>query len=364
MSYYWVKTLVLRPKVLLSSNFLIIIATVSRLLLKFIGIALFSSLSIVTLQAASAQANTNDFSNQTGTNSLPAQLIPPEITGAIIGGILGIVGGLISGWVLGIRKEQSDARLQLAQHKAKLEEEYDITLRVRRIDAYKVLWSCLYPFRLHCAPRNFYCIDLKYAVSRLTEWYYSEGGIFLTEANQKTYQSFVEKLEDVLKEGELENKRPADSVDYGKLNEIKDAASAFRTSLCKDIGTRDEPKIRSLYGDLEIAIQPEELFVERSVTFVVKYNGRDFYSGLGYLRDPFRNSTIFLDIRNLNDYSIHEVKEQSKPISNEARITWTPKNAGNYIARVIWDVASAVKTLEVKEKEITPKVDRDQMPQS
>jgi hypothetical protein len=136
----------------------------------------------------------------------------------------------------------------ITAHKQKLEEEYDITLRTRRTDAYKALWSSLYLFRLHSRPQMIYYRDIKNAVSKLTEWYYFEGGIFLSEASQKAYEVFIKRLR------EYDEEHPAGYMEDGdcELERIRDAASTLRTILCKDIGTREESKIPSLYDHLRI----------------------------------------------------------------------------------------------------------------
>jgi hypothetical protein len=343
----------------------------------------WSSTSI-TIQPALAQANASNSTNQTGAGATTSSSnqstdwisnILITIFVPIIVGLIAAIGGIYGG----IRKERSDRRMQIAAHKQKLEQEYDITLRTKRIEAYKALWSCLYLLRFFSRPKMIDRTGIEYLTTRLTYWYYNEGGIFLTEASQKAYTSLMEMLKEYC-EKHSDDKSIADDYmkqEKSEYHKIRKAASVFRTILCKDVGTRDEPRLPSLYDDLRIRAmrwqtgqselvqlrKKEKYQKKEEVILRIEYNRRDtrdLSSDLEFrLRNPYQGLAEFadlaeikvsLEVRNLdNDEDLIPIMEKKVEQDSESiNFTLGPLSEGTYLARANWGLASSATTFKVE----------------
>jgi hypothetical protein len=135
----------------------------------------------------------------------------------------------------------------------------------------------------------------------LSEWYFDKGhGMLLTEHSQKLFYNFKETIEDLSKNW---YKIPIEERD-GKIKNIKDIASALRTSLLKDIGTR--ASLRNLPSYDELAIQEPK---EKDGIYI-KYLEIN-YAFFGNLDLNLKNKNILFLITNLDkNEPIDALKEQ------------------------------------------------------
>ena len=235
-------------------------------------------------------------------------------------------------------KQDHDQRLKDIEQQHKLESEYDLDLRIKRIEAYKQLWSEQYLLRMHSVPDNITYKELEGLVRRLTAWYYEVGGIYLTETSQKIYETFICELEKII------FKAPQDKKEKIKddLKNIRCLASVFRTNLCKDTGTREQSKNPSLYDDLQISVKEPD---NKGNPFKIKIKNY----GNKLLAIPDGN--LKLEIRNLVDkdnYKLLEIEIDKLDPNEEAEIDWIPPTNGNYIFRTAMERISSVEIFKIK----------------
>jgi hypothetical protein len=182
------------------------------------------------------------------------QLIIPVIVGIItlIGTIIGILMKYYFDKKIELQKQRYILESKNLEHKYRLESEYDLELRTKRIESYKKLWQLMLILNFHDASDNNSYYQLANLKTKMTEWYYLEGGgIFLTEINQKLYINFLREIKETMETVcNLKTKTP--EIRKEKLDNLKNLSSAFRSSLLKSIGTREEPKYPNTYGDLKI----------------------------------------------------------------------------------------------------------------
>jgi hypothetical protein len=81
------------------------------------------------------------------------------------------------------------ATLLIASWKVRdaLEEAYDKELRSHRINSYLKLWAILDPFARYPRPVELTYSCLLETSTKLREWYFNEGGLFLSEATREAY---------------------------------------------------------------------------------------------------------------------------------------------------------------------------------
>lgn len=121
----------------------------------------------------------------------------------------------------------------------------DKELRQARIEAYKQPWSALMPLSAH-NPKPPGWQDLDDIVQTLTNWYYQDGGLYLTTYSQPTYVRCVTAVRDVARSSPRQEHQLVDAEVIDYLYEI---GSAFRTEMTLDLGSRFESDDRSKRRD-------------------------------------------------------------------------------------------------------------------
>jgi hypothetical protein len=204
---------------------------------------------------------------------LSSQLLQYLVAPLIVGGSVALISNLY------ITK-----KVKAFEQKLNLIEKYDLGLRDKRIEAYKELWKCMKPLSLKSKVK-LSVGDLISLQDALTNWYYTinGGGLFLTESSQKRYDFFIEQLQRAIKNNGQES----------DIKKIKALASSLRTNLCKDIGTREESYLPSVYGDLKIKPgEPEDHNNNRIIKFFITYYGNKSIR--------FSQDDLIFTIQNLN----------------------------------------------------------------
>ncbi|HET7283935.1 MAG TPA: hypothetical protein VFI70_04550 [Nitrososphaeraceae archaeon] len=245
-----------------------------------------------------------------------------------------------------LQKQKYDLELKNMEHRYKLDSEYDLDLRTRRIEAYKALWSEHYLLRYFSRPTRITYGDLEALQARLSSWYYDTGGLFLTETSQKIYHMFIQELE--YRTRNLSVNKSKELVGESDLEIIRNFGSRFRTNLCKDIGTRDESKNPSLYAVLLISTNKPRYKHGEPVIITVRNIGNRT------LEMPDR--ILGLEIRNLIEYDsyifLKEDVDKLKPMDEKTFEYKEPLRAGNYIVRISFGSISSIKDFQIEMNKI------------
>lgn len=143
-----------------------------------------------------------------------------KILAVVIGAIL----GFISTYILAIVKFRHDLR-----------EKYDLDLRDKRVAHYNGLWKLTRAFPKYGRDKPVTHEDIRSLTLALRDWYFMEGGMFLSDESRAAYFALQDGLQDALNEsrskGSVELKGPT----HEKLRSL---GSSLRLALVHDVGTR------------------------------------------------------------------------------------------------------------------------------
>lgn len=146
--------------------------------------------------------------------------------------VTGLASGVISS-LLTYFSTRSKIRLDITV-------EYDKNLHDKRLELYKELWPKTEPLARY-APHVVLTFNIVKKVAEQTrEWYFREGGIYLSKRSRKPYFLLKEQMQLVIDDERLEG-RPDDPIGAKARDAILKAASRLRTSLADDIRTRRAP---------------------------------------------------------------------------------------------------------------------------
>lgn len=147
----------------------------------------------------------------------------------------GIIAGLFSGGLAGLI-----GFVVLVQRiKRESQAQVDLNLRQRRIEAYKGLWELTRPLS-ESADADQRAKQTDLMSEELADWYFTHGGLFLSETSQKAYRVLQLTLK-VYSNTSLVEMSPE------SYKELRQDASNLRTCLARDVGSREE--WRSKYGE-------------------------------------------------------------------------------------------------------------------
>jgi hypothetical protein len=121
----------------------------------------------------------------------------------------------------------------------------DQDLRERRIPGYQELWTLTEILPLYAREKIPTYGDLKTFTTSLRNWYFRDGGIYLSETARDGYLSLQKSLKET-----LEGKRNEDQVSDHDYDTIRNNCSLLRTYLTEDILSRREAPKTSQEGRL------------------------------------------------------------------------------------------------------------------
>jgi hypothetical protein len=170
----------------------------------------------------------------------------PDVFAALIAGLFGLGVALLPFFL---------------KYRKTLESEFDKDLRKLRIDAYMDLWKRLEPLAFYAPPGPVTYQTLTDLAASLRQWYYEVGGLFLSShapggdgllqrsrtaegGSRAPYFVLQETLRDVLARAGSGDLVPSTILPANELELVKEKASALRTSLAADVGTRRESDLR------------------------------------------------------------------------------------------------------------------------
>jgi hypothetical protein len=142
----------------------------------------------------------------------------------LIGGVAGVVSSVITYF-------STRAKIRLDQMAV-----YDKELQTNRLAMYLILWAALEPLSRYGRGDVTYR-DLVRVSDATRDWYFKQGGIYLTRRSRDPYFRWKGLLQPFLDDATL-RAQPDTPIDLTRLTDVIAAASALRTSLSDDIGTK------------------------------------------------------------------------------------------------------------------------------
>ena len=130
----------------------------------------------------------------------------PTVT-AVVGGLAGIIGTSVT-----FRKQ--------------LEEKFSTELHARRMETYPKLWGILEGLSIH-PPASVSSRVAAQLSEDMKEWYYRDGGFFLSTQSRKRYT----RCQELLRQAASGDESPSE-------DEIRKEASLLRTEMAGDCSTR------------------------------------------------------------------------------------------------------------------------------
>lgn len=146
--------------------------------------------------------------------------------------ITGFVSGILSS-ALTYFSTRSKIRLDLTV-------EYDKDLRKKRLELYKELWPKTKPLAEFSAEAPVTFDVIKAVSSDMRDWYFAEGGIYLSRRSRGPYFNLKSFMQEILDDTTLQQDH-AKPIHGPRLKKILVAARELRTSLSDDIRARNAP---------------------------------------------------------------------------------------------------------------------------
>ena len=153
-----------------------------------------------------------------------------QIIGAASGTTIGLIVGLwlFKTYIESSLRRSEDTFRQLLEQQASI----DTDLREKRLTVYKVLWQKM--GMLSKWPKNEELTygDLQQLCREFRDWYFNEGGIFLSSSARKIYGELQERLVNVFE------KNAKDKVEITDYEEIRKQFSNLRSEITTDLLSR------------------------------------------------------------------------------------------------------------------------------
>lgn len=146
--------------------------------------------------------------------------------------ITGLVSGVLSS-VLTYFSTRSKIRLDMRV-------EYDKALHEKRLALYKALWPKTKPLSEFARDSPITYDTIKTIARETRDWYFDEGGIYLSKRSRQPYFDFKDAMQKVLDDKELKQEHGTELKTH-RVDAIVAAARRLRTSLADDIGARRAP---------------------------------------------------------------------------------------------------------------------------
>jgi hypothetical protein len=149
-------------------------------------------------------------------------LVDPVWAGITAGVVSGLAGAVVSG-VVTLRKVRSD-----------LAAEYDRELRAKRLEHYSAFWP-KFAETSGTKPKPLSSDDLVEFSDALRAWYFDEAGIYFSSSTMDAYNILQREIASITGKGGTLSDRDRAFVRF--------FASAFRTRMTEDLGTRRRPLV-------------------------------------------------------------------------------------------------------------------------
>lgn len=135
------------------------------------------------------------------------------------------VGGVIAGAVGAAWKSRKN-----------IEERYDVDLRQARVEAYKKMWALLEPLAYYFPAADLTRGTVRELGAALRHWYYTEGGLVMSESTRRIYLNLQVALVGASKRGDGREPHPDADV-------LQALGSRLRTASTRDVASRLGPRV-------------------------------------------------------------------------------------------------------------------------
>lgn len=142
----------------------------------------------------------------------------------ILAALIGAFAGIVTTYLGAILKFRVDLKSQ-----------YDKDLRDKRIMQYTDLWRLTSALPKYAREKPITQQDLQRLTVALRDWYFTKGGIYLSDASRDAYFAMKEELKAVV--NSLEPIEVA-VVDEPAYEQLRSKVSTLRSALVRDVGTR------------------------------------------------------------------------------------------------------------------------------
>jgi hypothetical protein len=122
--------------------------------------------------------------------------------------------------------------------KKDLEAKFDASLRALRLQAYPPLWGLVKPLALFGRDGYPGINDLVTLSKSLRDWYFDQGGLYLSETSRNAYFGLQRSL-GVLAASDNWSNESLNNLDPETFEHLRLIASRLRTMLTLDVGTRN-----------------------------------------------------------------------------------------------------------------------------
>jgi hypothetical protein len=146
--------------------------------------------------------------------------------------VTALLSGIISS-VLTYFSTRSKIRLEMTV-------DYDKDLHNKRLELYKQLWPKTKPLAEFTRESPLTYDIVKAVAEETRDWYFDQGGIYLSKRSRKPYFRLKSLLQNVLDDKTLE-REPSRAISTPRTAAILAAARNLRTSLADDIRARRGP---------------------------------------------------------------------------------------------------------------------------
>jgi hypothetical protein len=153
--------------------------------------------------------------------------------------LIALIAGLVSGAVTSVITYFATA----AKIRLELTIEYDKELRKERLSAYLKLWPKLKPLARYSPPSPVSRQLVKDTSEDMRDWYFDTGGVYLSRESRDHYFKLKGTMQKIIDDPEILEE---DGSLPGKwVKTLHYEATRLRAALSDDIGTRQEPFLRS-----------------------------------------------------------------------------------------------------------------------
>jgi hypothetical protein len=153
--------------------------------------------------------------------------------------LIALLAGLVSGAITSVITYFATA----AKIRLELAVEYDKELRKDRLCAYLKLWPRLKALAKYSPPEPVSHQLVKRTSEDMRDWYFDIGGVYLSRESRGPYFKLKGMMQNIIDDPAMQ--KQVGSLPRERVTALHDQATKLREALSDDVGTRQEPFLRS-----------------------------------------------------------------------------------------------------------------------